>query len=176
MKSFLHISVSLILGIFLTHTLYQKVMPNKEIVQATDMDVDPLFYTDETAYNQKQLAVSQPEPILPSASVSQKIASMAKADSLAKQSTPNLAKATQTATKQIKRKIEVNQLKNSVSVPLTVQQVKVPELTEAASAQLTENTTGAIAAATVSEPASSEPVQPEKKKKFLFFNRKGKEN
>lgn len=180
MKSFSHISVSVILGACLIHAFYQKIAP-EEVIQASDIAVDSLFLTDPVAFEKKQqtallpLTVTLPQFPSENSQISKKPLA---ATSTIKQGTADVLKAKQASAsiQMIKPKIEVSHLKKTETTPINLQKITAPELPEVASAQIVQPAVEASAATPVTEPASDVQPQSTKKKKFLFFNRKKKDN
>lgn len=174
MKAFLQSSMAVILGLCLLYAFYQKKMEQPQVVMASDMEMDSLFFVDQQAFKNKQLAVNQ----LNTEAILLKAESMVKADS-AKQ-IPLTADSFKK--RRVKPRLEIYELKKAPKNSLANSQQPDSRLTEVISSQLTENTTAETATASIAdansttEVVSEEQPQTEKKKRFLFFSKKSKNN
>ncbi|QHT70691.1 hypothetical protein GXP67_30605 [Rhodocytophaga rosea] len=172
MKAFLQSSMAIFLGFCLLYAFYQKKMEQPQLVQASDIEMDSLFFVDQQAFKNKQLVVNQLdiEAILP-------VEISDKTDSL------RLAAVITDSHKKRKEKpkIEIYELKKAPKTNLADIQLSESRLTAVISSQLKENTTAETATASIADANTTEVItdehpQTEKKKKFLFFSKKNKNN
>ena len=172
MKAFLQSSMTIILGLGLLYAFYQKKSEQSQLVQASDIEMDSLFFVDQQAFKNKQLAVNQ----VNTEAILLKAESMNKADSVKLISTIS---NTQTKRKE-KPKIEIYELKKAPKANLANSQQPDNKLSEVISLQLSETTSAEAATASIAnahfttQAAADEQLSTEKKKKFLFFNKKNK--
>jgi hypothetical protein len=173
MKAFLQSSMTIFLGFCLLYAFYQKKMEQPQVVLASDIEMDSLFLADQQAFHTKQASIKQLdiEAILP-------IESKSRVDSLALVST-----ATDVHKKRKEKpKIEIFDLKKSLKTNLANSQPSDYKLTEVITSQLKETTTAETVTASVADANSTteivteEQSHAEKKKKFLFFSKKHRNN
>lgn len=173
MKAFLQSSMAIFLGLCLLYAFYQKKMEQPHIVLASDIEMDSLYLADQQAFHTKQASAKQLniEAILPAESKTN-----GDSVTLASTITDNHKKRKE------KPKIEIYELKKSPKTNLATTQPSDYKLTQVITSQLKEPAPAETVTASVADAnaptdiVSDDQSHNEKKKKFLFFSKKHRNN
>jgi hypothetical protein len=175
MKNFFHLTISVILGSLLGYGLYYKILNKPMASKADDIQVEDLFFADHAAFEKKkQEALTLARPMY--TDTLQVSPRFFETTVPAKNIAATVAKPTES--KPIKvieavRLIEVAQIQKPKAIAIPVTKIATPEKQEAVYASTATIAKEAPATEATENDADTQ-VQEERKKKFLFFNRKDK--